>query len=100
MAIVRVTPIALDSVVVIPSILRPADAVSWVINQPIAPMLPSNILMLRACRPGNKVGGEANKPAKQNYQQNCISNKTILLFCKTIIVSNIVKKLKISLHNY
>ena len=61
-AIVRVTPIILDRDVVTPSMLKPTADVSLVMNHPIAPMLPSNMLKLRACRPGSKVGGEAKRP--------------------------------------
>ena len=56
------TPIALDKAVVIPSMLSPIEAVSLTMNIPMAPTLPSNILMLRACRPGNRVGGDDNRP--------------------------------------
>ena len=57
-----VTPITLDKDVVIPSMLSPTAEVSLVMNHPIAAILPNNIAPLRACRPGNKVGGEAKSP--------------------------------------
>jgi len=63
MATVKVTPIIADSVVVVPSMLRPRVASFDIMYAPIAPTLPSISALFNAWRAGNSNGAESSRPA-------------------------------------